>query len=238
MIKCVVIDDQKSAVEVIVNHITKKAELQLIETFTDPLEALRFLEKQDIDLVFTDMEMPHISGIELMKGLLLKKGVAIPKFIFITGHNNYALSCFDLGVKDYLLKPVSFSRFNTAVDRLMVDTFQTTAKGIKNRFFFADVDGGKAKVNLNDIVYIESSGNYVKIVGNKTKLITHRSLNSIQEILPPEDFIRVHKSYIVSINFIESYKAGKLGFSINNSVIKIPTGDRFRGDVLKRLQVT
>lgn len=237
MIKCVVIDDQKSAVEVVVNHITKKAELQLIETFTNPQEALIFLENQDIDLVFTDMEMPLISGIELMKSLLFKKGTTIPKFIFVTGHNNYALSCFEIGVKDYLLKPVSFSRFNTAVDRLIADTFQAGAKVIKNQFFFADVDGGKAKVNFSDIVYIESSGNYVKIIGNKTKLITHRSLNSIQEILPPEDFIRVHKSYIVSINFIESYKAGKLGFSINNSIIKIPTGDRFRAQVLKRLQV-
>jgi two-component system LytT family response regulator len=237
MIKCIVIDDQKSAIDVIVSHIAKKEELQLIETFTDTLAALRFLEQADIDLVFTDMEMPHLSGIELMKRLLSKKGTTIPKFVFITGHSDYALPCFELGVRDYLLKPVGFNRFNTAVNRLIQDASSSIKNDIKNKFFFADSNGEKVKINLDDIIYVEGSGNYIKIMGNKIKVMTHRSLHSMQEFLPPEDFIRVHKSYIVSIKFIEAYQAGKLRFNINNSIVKIPTGVTFRNEVLKRLQI-
>jgi DNA-binding LytR/AlgR family response regulator len=238
MIKCIVIDDQESAVEVMVNHILKRAELQLIETFNDPWRALQFLERENIGLVFTDMEMPFMSGLELMKNLISKKGTNIPKFVFITGHRKYALPCFDVGVRDYLLKPVGFKRFNASVDRLIFDAFSTLPINRSDPFFFADVDGGKVKINFGDIAYVEGSGNYVKIVGNKMKVITYKSLSSIQEILPSETFIRVHKSYIVSVHFIESYKSGELKFEINDVIVNIPTGVTFRNDVLKRLQIS
>lgn len=194
MINCIIIDDQQGSIDVIVSHIKNKSELLLIETFINPLEAMAFLEKNKIDLVFIDMQMPHLNGLDFIESLRAKKGIDVPKFVFTTGDSKYALSCFDHGVSDYLLKPVGFKRFNISVDRLIIDWKGTVLPPAPtSEFFFADVDGTKIKINYKDIAYIESYGNYIKVIGNRLKLLIHKSMNSIQEILPPENFIRVCK---------------------------------------------
>ena len=105
MISCIVIDDQAEAVEIIVDHVKQKQELQLVKTFTNPLEAMQFVESNKIDLIFIDIQMPNLNGLDFIEMLRAKNGINIPKFIFTTGYNEYALSGFEQGVSDYLLKP-------------------------------------------------------------------------------------------------------------------------------------
>lgn len=238
MINCIVIDDQQGSIDVIVSHIKNKPELSLIKTFTNPIEAMLFVERNKVDLIFIDMEMPHLNGLDFIENLRTKSGIDIPKFVFTTGHNEYALSCFDQGVRDYLLKPVGFKRFNIAVDRIIIDMKEKTIEtNVGNQFFFADVDGAKVKINFQETIFIESLGNYVKIIGDKTKVVIHKSLNSIQEIFPSKNFVRVHKSYIVSIPAIVSFKSNELTFNINDEIIKVPVGAKYKDELLKRLGI-
>jgi DNA-binding LytR/AlgR family response regulator len=235
MINDVIIDDQQGSIDVLVNHISKKNEISLAETFTNPLEALQFLERNRIDLVFIDMQMPHLTGLELIENLRLKKGNDIPKFIFTTGFNEYALDCFNQGVKDYLVKPIGFNRFNIAIDRIIEDL--KPKSNLEKEFFFADTNGAKIKINFKDIIYIEGLGNYVNVIGNQLKFSIHRSLNSVLEILPGEQFVRVHKSFIVSIPFVHGVKGSELTFLVDTKEKKIPIGPTYKDVIFKRLGV-
>jgi two-component system LytT family response regulator len=237
MISCIVIDDRQGSIDVIVSHLKKKPELLLLETFTDPLEAMQFLQKSKADLVFIDMQMPHLNGLDFIESLRAKKGSDIPKFIFTTGHTEYALQSFEQGVRDYLLKPIGFKRFNIAVDRIINDLKESVLIESSNQFFFAEVEGAKKKINFRDIAYVESSGNYVKVIGDKLKILIHKSMNSIQEILPTDNFIRIHKSFIISIQHIETYKGSELTFSINEEIKRIPIGATYKEALIKRLKI-
>ena len=119
MVKCIVIDDQKYAIDAITDHIQKIPELSLVSAFINPLEAIVFLEEHAIDLVFIDVEMPHLNGIEFIEAMMVKKGNDIPYFILTTGHHKYALISYDYGVADYLMKPIAFKRLRIAVDKFL-----------------------------------------------------------------------------------------------------------------------
>ncbi len=238
MITCIVIDDQEEAIEVLTDHIQKKPELSLEGKFTNPLEAMSFLENKKVDLVFIDIQMPHLNGLEFIESLRAKKGSDVPKFVFTTGFSEYALSGFEHGVSDYLMKPIGFKRFNIAIDRLISDLKKNnaTTEGAKD-FFFADVDGKKVKINMKDIVYIESSGNYITVFGNNFKLLLYKSMSAIQEIIDPDIFIRSHKSYIVSINYIEAMKGNELALKLGSVTRYIPIGATFKDAILKKLRI-
>lgn len=238
MITCIVIDDQEEAIEVLTDHIQKKQELYLEGKFTNPLEAISFLENKKVDIVFIDVQMPHLNGLEFIEILRAKKGSDVPKFILTTGFNEYALSGFEYGVSDYLMKPVGFKRFNIAIDRLLIGlkNNNSTTEAAKD-FFFADFDGKKVKINMKDIVYIESSGNYITIFGNNLKLLLYKSMSSIQEILDPDIFIRCHKSFVVSINFLEAVRGNELALKFGNITKYIAIGATFKDAVLKKLRI-
>jgi DNA-binding LytR/AlgR family response regulator len=238
MINCIIIDDQEEAIEIMCDHVKNKQGLNLVKTFTNPLEAMPFVENNKIDLVFIDVQMPHLNGVDFIESLRAKKGTNIPKFIFTTGFSKYALSGFEQGVSDYLLKPIGFKRFNIAIDRLLNNwTKPGTPLNTINEFFFADVDGKKIKINFKDIACIESSGNYITVFGIKLKVLLYKSLTSIQEILPPEDFVRVHKSYIVSIHYIESIKGNELILNIAEKTKNIPIGATFKDVISAKLRI-
>lgn len=238
MITCIIIDDQEEAIEVLTSHIQNKPELSLVNKFTNPLDALTYLENKKIDLVFIDIEMPHLNGLEFIESLRSKKGNEVPKFILTTGYNDFALSGFEHGVFDYLLKPIGFKRFNMSIDRFLSDFNKNinVAENAKD-FFFADVDGKKVKINFIDIVYIESSGNYITVYGNKLKILLYRSMNSMQEILDPEIFFRTHKSFMVSINYIEVLKGNELVLKHGETTKFIPIGATFKEHILKKLGI-
>ena len=125
MISCIIVDDQIEAIEIIESHVKHKVELTLVKAFTNPLEALSFVEKNKIDLVFIDVQMPHLNGLDFIESLRVKKGSDIPKFILTTGYDEYALSGFEQGAVDYLLKPIGFKRFNIAIDRIIANLPKT-----------------------------------------------------------------------------------------------------------------
>lgn len=236
MVNCVVIDDLKNSIDLIANHMKNKPELTLVASFTNPLNALQFLEQNKIDLVFIDMEMPYLNGLEFIETLRSKKGDNIPKFIFTTGHVEHALSCFEQGVRDYLVKPIGFKRFSMAVDRVINDqTIIPPALITNKQFFFADVSGTKIKINFRDISYVESLSNYIKIVCDKEKYVLHKSMNSLGDILPSTDFIRIHKSYIVSISHIVNYKGTEIIVTVDDSTTAIPIGGKFKDNLNKKL---
>lgn len=240
MVKCIVIDDQKDAIELLTDHIKKRKELKLIQTFTNPLEALSFLESHAIDLVFVDIKMPHLNGLEFIESLRAKYGNNLPNFILTTGFDEYALPGFEQGVTDYLLKPIGEKRFRIAMDRFFNQKEKVSIIDIKkNDFFFADLNGnGKQKINFKDISFIESAGNYVTVYGdNDLKEVIYTAMNAIQDIVPAEKFMRVHKSYIISIEHIHAIKGSGLIMSRNGTTMNIPIGVTYKSATLKRLQL-
>lgn len=238
MISCIIIDDQIEAIEIIESHLKNKTELTLIKTFTNPIEALAYVEKNKIDLIFIDVQMPHLNGLDFIESIRLKLGGATPKFILTTGYDQYALEGFEQGVIDYLMKPIGFKRFNIAIDRIINNFPKTEKKDFpKIDFFFAEVNGKKVKICFKDIAYIEAGGNYITIYCNGMKFLLYKSMSGLLEILPSSDFIRVHKSYIVSINHIEAIKGNEVYVKIELGNKTIPIGAGYRESTLSILKI-
>jgi DNA-binding LytR/AlgR family response regulator len=239
MITCISIDDQVDNVEIIADHAGKVPSLKLLKTFTDPLAGFRFLVENQVELVFLDIEMPHLNGFEFIENLRLKMGSKVPEFILTTGHNEYALSGFENGVVDYLLKPIGFKRFQMAMDRFLNRKLQNNIhEPYKNDFFFADVNNKKQKINYKEIVYVESAGNYVNVLGdNGLKATVYTSMNAMQEMLPTENFMRVHKSYIISVNHIHAIKGSELTMKRGGINFNVLIGVTYKLATLKRLKI-
>jgi DNA-binding LytR/AlgR family response regulator len=239
MIKCIVIDDQKDAIELLSDHIKNRKELTLLETFTNPVKALTFLETNNADLIFIDVQMPHMNGLEFIETLRQKHGNNIPNFILTTGFSEFALPGFEQGVADYLLKPIGIKRFKIAMDRFFSRKLQSPiSESQKNDYFFADVNNKKQKINFKDIAYVESAGNYVNVLGdNNLKATVYTSMNAMQEMLPTDNFMRVHKSYIISINHIHAIKGSELTMKRGEISFNVPVGVTYKPSTLKRLKI-
>lgn len=239
MIKCIIIDDQPDALELLVSHARNYVELVILKTFTNPLVALSFLEKNKVDLIFTDVEMPQLNGLEFIETLRNKYGNATPYIIFTTGFDGYALPGFEQGVVDYLLKPIGNKRFKIAMDRFLSRyTPQEKEHSGKTDYFFADVNNKKQKINFKVISYIESAGNYVVIYGdNNLKAVLHTSMNALQELMPADNFIRIHKSFIISIDHIHAIKGREIMMNKSQEIVNLPIGVTFKSYTLKRLRI-
>ena len=239
MIKCIVIDDQTDSIELLADHIQKRKDLKLIQSFTNPLEALSFLESNQVDLVFIDIRMPHINGLEFIESLRAKYGNNVPSFMLITGSDEYALPGFEQGAIDYLLKPIGEKRFRIALDRFFNRNQKNKGVSEKGEYFFAEINGNKKqKINFKDISFIESAGNYVAIFGdNDLKEVIYKSMNAMQEIVPADNFIRVHKSYIVSVNHIHAIKGNGLIMNRNGTTMNVPIGVTYKNITLKKLNL-
>ncbi len=238
MIKCIIIDDQKDAVELLVDHASKRKELNVVATFNDPLLALSYLEENVVELVFIDIKMPNLTGLEFIESMRAKHGNNIPNFILTTGFDEYALPGFEHGATDYLLKPIGEKRFRIAIDRYLSKKLSTSPEAPKDDFFFADLNGKKQKINFTDISFIESAGNYVSVFGdNNLKAVIYNSMNGMQDIVPADNFMRVHKSYIVSIRHINAVKGNTLIMRRNGTEIDVPMGVTFKSNALKKLKI-
>ena len=234
---CLIVDDQKEAVELILDHIKKINNLEIKLATTEPVEAITYLDKNTVDIIYSDIEMPEITGLDFVESLKEKWGNAIPKFVFVTGYNEYALKGYEYGVADYLMKPVSFTRFKKSVDRIINDLEKTFPETNIPDFFFADVDGKKLKINFNDIIYVEGARNYIVIVTNEKKHILYKSMKAIAEILPADNFIRIHKSHFISIDKIVAMQANKLIVNVKDKEVRLPIGITYRDEVAKALNM-
>jgi DNA-binding LytR/AlgR family response regulator len=207
---CLAVDDEPPALEVLKRYIAAVPNLQLAGTCADAMEALTMLQQHSIDLLFLDIQMPQLFGTDLVR--TLKKP---PKIIFTTAFRKFAVEGFELDAVDYLLKPISFERFLKGVNKAMETTISNVVEKNhdgevennkqNNAFINLRADRKNVKVLMGDILYIESLKDYIKVVTNTKTIITKQSISSIEEILPRNQFIRIHRSFIVSIKKIECF---------------------------------
>lgn len=232
MIRTFVIDDEPTAIEVLSHHISQIPYLTLTGSATDPVQGLMQLQQNPADVLFLDIQMPKLSGIDVIKLLSGRT-----KVIITSAYTQYALDGFEHNVVDYLLKPVSFERFARAVQKLITDPAsvlnleQQPAKAanvlVEDDFIFvkADTKGKYIKVNFTDIIYIEGLKNYLSIYLGQERVITLLSIKEMQEKLVDKGFIRVHKSYIVALNRIKAVDGNQIIIQDKKS---IPLGDIYR----------
>ena len=210
-IECLVIDDEVPAREILKKHITGVEALVLSGICSNAVEAISFLKDNRVDLLFLDIQMPHLLGTDFLRTLK-----SPPRVIFTTAFRKYAVEGFELDAVDYLLKPISFERFLKAVNKVLQ----------MNR-----ADRKMVKVLFNDILYIEGLNDYIKIITTHKTIVTKHLLASLEEMLPPNEFVRIHKSFIIAINKIESFNAD----SVEISKKEIPVGRLYKFNLNKIL---
>lgn len=199
-------DDEPPALEVLKKYINSVQTLELSGTCADAIEATNFLQQQPVELIFLDIKMPEILGTDFIKTLKNP-----PKVIFTTAYRKFAIEGFELDAVDYLLKPISFDRFLKAVNKVM--ELQPTGNGVaeavpvnaaSDSIYFRS-DRKMVKVAMDDILYVESLKDYIKVVTRNKTIITRHAISSLEENLPRDNFLRIHRSFIVAINKIDSY---------------------------------
>jgi two-component system, LytTR family, response regulator len=222
-IKCIIIEDEPLAAKVLTDYISQVPFLELQETCKDALRATDFLRAHDTDLIFLDIHLPKLKGMAFLKTLKNP-----PAVIVTTAYHQYAVEGFSLNVIDYLLKPFEFERFFTAVNKVKnipaAKPQQNEGPDIKN-YLFLNVQKKKVKILFSEILYVESQREYIKIVTTKNEYISKMSTHEIEGLLPENQFIRVHRSFIISVSKIESYTAEAV--EING--ISIPVGRGYKG---------
>jgi len=229
-LNCIIIDDEPIARKGLREYIQDVDFLQLVGEFDSAMKATDVLSNEKIDLMFLDIHMPKITGIEFLRSLQHP-----PQVIFTTAYPQYAVDGFDLNVLDYLVKPVSFDRFLKAVmkakDAISKMSVAGSPTNAKEDYVFIKADNKLVKIFYNDILYVEALQNYVTIHTSNKKYITYLTFKSMEESLPADQFIRVHKSYLVSANKIESIE----GNSIRIGQHEIPISRTVKEEVLEKL---
>lgn len=241
--KCVIIDDEPLAIDIIESYIKQIGGLEIVVKCTNPLEAITLLNKNKVDLIFLDIEMPNLTGIDLVKAL-----DNMPQFIFTTAYPQYALDGFNLNATDYLVKPIPFHRFLKAVTRakekyelenksiLKNDTtIELFKANIQDNFIFVKSEYENIKITTDSIKYIQGLKDYIKIYTSQSDkaILTLSSFKDILDKLPSNRFIRVHRSFVVNVDFIKALQKTKVIID----GIQIPIGETYKDYVIKRLGV-
>jgi len=222
-IKCIIIDDEPLAIKVIENYLSDFQNMELIGTFNTAVAALPIIENQDIDVIFLDINMPKMNGLDFLRSLPAK-----PHIVITTAYREYAVESFDLDVLDYLVKPIPFGRFLKAITK--INNRMNAEKGKTNGapfneapFIFLKVDKKLMKFKLNDILYIESLKDYIKIITTTGNYLVHKSMTSISQELPSDNFLRIHRSFTIAINKIQSIE----GNSVEIANRRVPIGRNY-----------
>ena len=222
MINCLLIDDEPLALQLLEDFVKKTPYLKLAGKFEEPLQALPLIESQQIDLLFLDIKMPDITGIEFFKSLIHK-----PEVIFTTAYSEFAIDGFELKAMDYLLKPVSFEKFITATNRVKEYIEFKNNREVKSRdYFFINVSHKLHKLFYDDILYLEGYKDYTKVYLSSTAsplLILH-NLKYFEDMLNQNEFIRIHRSYIVSIRKVNTVSRKSVTIQANT----LPVSDNYR----------
>ena len=229
-IKSVLVDDEPLAIKVLLNYFTNFPEFEIIGTFSQPLEALDFLNNNAVDILFIDINMPMMTGFELIK-LMENK----PKIVITTAFREFAAESYDLDVLDYLVKPIPLPRFIKCINKI------TTEFNLKNNIknetirsdshIFIKVDKKMMKINIDEILFIEGMKEYIKVVTVDKTYITHKSLSLQSEELPSEQFIRIHKSYTIALDKVKSIEGNR----IQIQSYMVPIGRNYSKDVKSRI---
>ncbi len=223
-IKCVIIDDEPLAIKVVENHLKEFQNFEVISTFNSPIDALPLLEKGDIDVLFLDINMPKMNGLDFAEIINSKTNIVIT-----TAYREYAVESFDLNVLDYLVKPIPFNRFLKTINKITQQTFSHKEGNQKDEiskndsFIFLKVDKKLVKIKFETILYIESLKDYIKVFTTTDNYLVHKSLTSITEELPESNFIRIHRSYTIAIDKVKSVEGNLLEIGTT----RIPIGRKY-----------
>jgi DNA-binding LytR/AlgR family response regulator len=232
-IRCIIVDDEPVAREILENHLSKIEAIDVLATCKSAIEAFNAVSTQKIDLIFLDINMPEISGLSFAKSI--NKNI---KIIFTTAYREYAVDGFDLQAVDYLLKPISFERLLQAVNKYLNETTPVlTAEPVeivseKSESIFVRSDRKMIKINFAEILFIESLADYIKIHLKGSNVVTRETISSIEAKLPQQDFIRVHRSYVVALNSITSFTSELVEIDKK----QIPISRSYKETVLRRLE--
>ncbi|MEN4762592.1 LytTR family DNA-binding domain-containing protein [Chryseobacterium sp. C39-AII1] len=225
-IKCIVVDDEPLAISLLESYVQKVPFLELVFSTENPIEALDYIQKNESDLVFLDIQMPELTGINFMKILGDKQ-----KYILTTAYSEYALEGYDHNIVDYLLKPISFERFYKsalkAQERFVVNETKEDAH------FFAKSSGQQHRINFEEILYVESIKDYVNIKTSEQEYIVLDTLKSMEQQLPESSFARIHKSFIINLNQIKNVSTKKVTLV---SEQEIPIGESYRMNLLTKIK--
>lgn len=234
-IRTVIVDDEPLAIEVIETYLKNFSDIEIIAKCGDGIQAFNILQQKKADLMFLDVKMPGLNGTELLKSLKNP-----PKVIFTTAYHDYAVEGFELNALDYLLKPVSFDRFLKAMEKVYEhfgftarQNIQTGIMPARNQdiFLYLKVERKMVKVDVKDILWIESQKDYIKVVLTDRELISKQKISILEELLPEDEFLRIHRSFIISINKIESFNSSKIEIGSK----ELPIGRNYKNDCQRRL---
>ena len=223
-LRCIAIDDEPIALDIIKSHASKVPFLDLKRTFVNAFEALTFLKTEPVDLIFLDINMPDLTGLDFAQVVGNKSQI-----VFTTAYPEYALQGFELSALDYLLKPIGFGRFmqaaNKAYERLSGDTKKSPYVFVKDGYDWV-------RINLDELQYVESDGNYLTFQETGKKTLTRMTIGEATEMLPKDQFMRVHKSYIIALDRIEKIERHQLTIG----KVQVPLGGNYRDDLLERVK--
>lgn len=223
--RCLIVDDEEGAHYVLKSYIEDVESLELIGECFDALSAINFLHRNETDIIFLDINMPKLSGFDLLKSLPF-----LPKTILTTAYSQYALESYDFPVVDYLVKPIPFNRFLRAINRIVACSFEMP-QSQSMEYLFLKVDRDVRKVRVEDVLYVQSWGNYVKIFTNKEVVVAHSTTMEIESKVPSNLFIRVHRCYLVSLKSISTISGNVL--YVGKEVI--PIGRSYKSAIYQRL---
>ncbi len=229
-VKCVVVDDEPLAIEVLKGHLRKIPYIDVVGTFTSAIDVYELLNEQEIDLLFLDIEMPDLSGLDFLRSLTFR-----PSVIITSANKSYALEGFELHVDDYLIKPVSFNRLVKSINRVIeLRNKESDSSGEipSPDYIYVKENKRMVKIYLDNILYVESVKDYVKIVTNRKTVITKKQLNAFEDFLKGDKFLRIHRSFIVALNKIDAYSAT----TVDISNTELPIGRKYKEDVLQELE--
>jgi len=225
-IKCIVIDDEPAAIEIIDSYISEVPFLELVNKFTNPIDAAVFIENDKIDLMFLDIRIPEINGLQFLSSLN-----SPPLVIITTAYKDYAIESYEHGVIDYLLKPFDFNRFFKAVNKAThyiskIQGNNTYSQG-KQKYIFVKSDYKLVKINVDDIIFVEGLKDYIKIYTKNKLILTLMSMSNIEAKLPGDDFFRIHRSYIISLNKIDFISRHRVIMGEKFIPVSLPYRERF-----------
>ncbi|MCU0384205.1 MAG: LytTR family DNA-binding domain-containing protein [Cyclobacteriaceae bacterium] len=230
-LKCLLVDDEMPAIEVLVNYVQATPGLEVAATCKHALEAFTFLQNNKVDVIFLDIQMPQLDGISFAKTLS-----HTPNIIFTTAFKDFAFDAFEINAVDYLLKPYSFERFLKAIQKIQQPMAETTSEAMKStlteKFLFFRADRKMVKIPIEEILFIESIKDYVKVISKDKCTITKQTMASLEDMLPRSNFVRIHRSFFVNLHAIESFT--------NQSIFigkqELPIGPLYRNELLERLK--
>ena len=236
MLRCIVVDDESGAVEILTHYVEKTPELEMVRSFRDPIEALSFLASNQVDIVFLDIDMPNLDGMKLSE-LIWNKDTMI---IFCTAYSEYAAESYEKEALDYLLKPIAYERFCKAVDKAQKarlvksksDHIDTHNKSGTSHKIFLKSGPRIHQVDAGEVLYIEKKGHYVVFHTPGEERLSRMNMSDLMSLLPSNDFIRIHRSFVVAIDKIDTIE--KHMVVVQGRMI--PIGDSYRDDFFERIQ--